>query len=74
MPYIHTQVRHQSKAQLEKLKDMAILLSIKLSSSITVDVSSSHYDMVNSGQKFSAKTLLPGDRQSLFFPALSDDK
>jgi len=52
---------------------MAVLLSLKLPSAITVDMCASHYDMLSTGQKCSSKTLLPGEVQPLYFTAGAQD-
>ena len=61
---------------LDKLKDMVICLSIKLSSSITLDCYSKRQNICSKGTtgKFAAKTLHPGMETSVYITALSEDK
>ncbi len=68
------QVRHSQKAQLELLKDMPILLEIKLSSSVTLETGNSRVDTLASGTKFSSKTAKPGRCVPIYVNAIADDK
>lgn len=56
---IKTHVRHEKKDLLEKLNDMAILLSQKLSSPINLDVYANHSQAIIGGKKMVAATVPP---------------
>ncbi len=68
------QIRHSHKPQLDLLKDMPILLELKLSSSISLETASSRLDTLVSGTKFSTKTVKPGRMVPIYVNALADDK
>ena len=63
----------ESKSKLESLKDMPILLEMKLSSSISLDVGSVRLDTFNAGSKVS-KTTSPLKTVPLYISAANDDK
>ena len=67
-------MRHQSKDQLDKLKDMTVLFDCKLSSPLLLDVGSSRYNMLADKPKFPSKTIYPGAREPVYISALSDEK
>ena len=67
------QVRHEKKEQLEKLKDLGIVLNHKLSSNITLDVYNTWHKTVNN-KKMTAATLDKDDMFPLFVGPLPADK
>ena len=67
------QVRHDSKDQLEKLKDMIVSIEQKLSPAITLETHSSRLASMKSG-KFSSCTRGPGASCPIYITPLADDK
>ncbi|KAK3699411.1 hypothetical protein QZH41_018570 [Actinostola sp. cb2023] len=70
---IKYQIRHDNKDQLEKLKDMLILVESKLTPTLPLDV---HPSLLSSmtGGKFNGVTIHKGRRLPIFISPLSDDK
>ena len=71
---IKVQVRHERKDLLEKLKDTALLIQHKLSSSLSLDVFRDHAEAVIGGKKFNSVTLVKGANCPVYIGSLSDDK
>ena len=70
-----SQVRHTVKSLLETLKDMPLVLEMKLSSSLSLDVSSTRSGVSGEPGKWSSSTIIkPGCRLPMFIMSLSDDK
>lgn len=67
------QVRHDSKDQLEKLKDMIVSIEQKLSPAITLETHSSRLASMKSG-KFTSCTRGPGAGCPIYIMPLADDK
>lgn len=67
------QVRHDSKDQLEKLKDMIVSIEQKLSPAITLETHSSRLASMKSG-KFTSCTRGPGASCPIYIMPLADDK
>lgn len=68
------QVRHEKKDMLERLKEMVILIDQKLSSSLSVDVYSTHAAAIAGKNKISSMSLAPGSSVPIFIPPIPDDK
>ncbi|XP_071839220.1 tripeptidyl-peptidase 2-like isoform X2 [Apostichopus japonicus] len=68
------QVRHEKKDMLERLKEMVILIDQKLSSSLSVDVFSTHAAAIAGKNKISSMTLAAGSSVPIFIPPIPDDK
>ncbi|KAJ8030831.1 Tripeptidyl-peptidase 2 [Holothuria leucospilota] len=68
------QVRHEKKDMLERLKEMVILIDQKLSSSLSVDVYSTHAAAIAGKNKISSISLQPGTSVPIFIPPIPDDK
>ena len=66
------QVRHHLMSKLECLKDMPILLELKLSSTMSLDACGSRLGVLSSGSKFPSKTVAPGKITPIYVCA--DDK
>ena len=66
-------MRHSKQTELKKLSEMPILLHLKLSASITLEVTESRYG-VFSGPKFTGKVLKPGISSTVYLRALPDEK
>lgn len=71
--FMALQVRHDNKDQLEKLKDMVVLIEQKLSPAITVETHSSRLASMKSG-KFSSCTRGPGTCCPVYIMPVADDK
>ena len=68
-----SQVRHDNKDQLEKLKDTVVLIEQKLSPAISLDTHSSRLVAMKSG-KFSSGTRIAGVCCPIYIAPLADDK
>ena len=71
--FLALQVRHDNKDQLEKLKDMVVLIEQKLSPAITLETHSSRLASMKSG-KFSSCTRGPGASCPVYIMPVADDK
>jgi len=71
---IRVQVRHEKREQLERLKDVSMLIQHKLPTSLTLDVYSSHQLALIAGKKFTVMTLARGATAPVYVTALPDDK
>lgn len=71
--FLALQVRHDNKDQLEKLKDMVVLIEQKLSPAITLETYSSRLASMKSG-KFSSCTRGPGASCPVYIMPVADDK
>ena len=67
------QVRHEKKDQLEKMKDLGIVLNHKLPSNIPLDVFSSWHKAVNN-KKMASLTIDKGDICPIYVGPLPSDK
>ena len=67
------QVRHEKRDQLEKLKDVVMLLNHKLPTPVTLDVYSS-LPKAYAAKKINSLTLLKGQIYPLFVAPLATDK
>lgn len=72
--FFYIQIRHQTKTQLDHLKDMIILLEFKLVSSITLDAGPSRLDTLSSSCKFSSRSISCGKLMPVYINALSPEK
>ena len=69
------QIRHELKSQLENLKDMPIVLEMKLSSSVSLEVSSTRGGVSGDSTKWSSSTVLkPGNHLPVYIMSLPDEK
>ncbi|XP_012257165.2 tripeptidyl-peptidase 2 [Athalia rosae] len=66
-------VRHEKKDLLEKLTDMTILLSQKLSSPINLDVFASHSQAIIGGKKMMGATIPPGLSLPLYIAPIANE-
>jgi len=72
---IKAQVRHDAKDQLEKLKDVPLIVSHKLGQPVTLELfANKNHAVVNGGKKFSSSILNRGTEVALYCALLSDDK
>ena len=71
---IRVQVRHEKREQLERLKDVSMLIQHKLPSTLTLDVYSSHQMALTAGKKFAGVTLARGMTAAVYVTTLPDDK
>ncbi|GFX42152.1 tripeptidyl-peptidase 2 [Trichonephila clavipes] len=68
------QVRHEDSAQLEKLSDVPILISLKLQSNVTVDIYDKHSNALINGKKISSQVVSPGATVPIFFAPILTEK
>ncbi|GFY42745.1 tripeptidyl-peptidase 2 [Trichonephila inaurata madagascariensis] len=68
------QVRHEDSAQLEKLSDVPILISLKLQSNVTVDIYDKHSNALINGKKISSQVVSPGATVPIFFAPILNEK
>lgn len=66
-------VRHEKKDLLEKLTDLAVLLSQKLSSPINLDVYANHSQAIIGGKKMVAATVPPGHILPVFVAPMNNE-
>lgn len=71
---VRLQVRHEKRELLERVKDVPLLIQHKLSSSLSLDVYSTHSNALVGGKKFSTQTLTRGEICPLYVTPLPDDK
>jgi len=71
---IKVQVRHEKREQLERLKDVSLLIQHKLPTALTLDVYSSHQMALTAGKKFTVTSLAKGATAPVYVTALPDDK
>ncbi|CAI8008094.1 Tripeptidyl-peptidase 2 [Geodia barretti] len=67
------QVCHSKLSELKKLTDMPLCLHSKLSSSLSLEVTASRYDLM-SGPTVTKKTLRPGISTRFYLRSLPEDK
>ncbi|CAL1545565.1 unnamed protein product, partial [Lymnaea stagnalis] len=68
------QVRHEKREMLEKLKDVILLVKMKLSSPLNLDLYPTWQAAVTGGKKLGALTIHKGLRQPMFVTHLPEDK
>lgn len=68
------QIRHDKKDQLEKLKDMVILIETKLTPILPLDVHQSHLAAMAGGSKGNGVSMQKGSKVPFFVSPLPDDK
>lgn len=69
------QVRHEKKELLDRLTEMPILLSQKLSSQISLDVYASQSQAIIGGKKMVAASIPPGHILPLYIaPLINESK
>ncbi|XP_034947596.1 tripeptidyl-peptidase 2 isoform X1 [Chelonus insularis] len=66
-------VRHEKKDLLERLTDMAVLLSQKLSSTINLDVYANHSQAIIGGKKMVAATVPPGHTLPVYIAPMNNE-
>lgn len=71
---IRVQVRHEKRDQLERLKDVSMLIQHKLATALSLDVYSSHRMALTAGKKFAVINLAKGASVPVYVTALPDDK
>ena len=71
---IYIQVCHDRRTSLEGLRDMVMLLEVKLMSTITVDVYPSMADALIASNKWHSKKLAPNDIASIFISTFFEEK
>ena len=71
---IRVQVRHEKREQLERLKDVSLLIQHKLPTALTLDTYSSHQMAITAGKKFAVISLAKGATAPVYVTALLDDK
>jgi len=67
-------VRHEKKDLLDKLQDMPVLISQKLSSSVSLDVYGTHNQALIQGKKLNGFTIHEGDHVPIYLSPLNSDK
>jgi tripeptidyl-peptidase-2 len=70
---LRLQVCHSKLSELKKLTDMPLCLHSKLSSSLSLEVTASRYDLM-SGPTVTKKTLRPGISTRFYLRSLPEDK
>ena len=71
---ISIQVAHDKRTSLEGLRDMVMLLEVKLTSTITVDVYPTMADALITSNKWHSKKLAPNDIAPIFISTFFEDK
>lgn len=69
-----SQIIHDSRSKLENLKDLTLILEVKLSAALTVDVYPSRLAACIGGSKWNSCNLKCGVSVPVFVAALTDDK
>ena len=67
-------VRHEKKEHLDKLTDMVMTVSSRLTVAISVDTYSTWGDAITQGKKFTSITLPPGIAYPLYVSPLLAEK
>ncbi|KAF4524231.1 hypothetical protein B566_EDAN012199 [Ephemera danica] len=67
-------VRHEKRELLDRLTDLTLLLSQKLSSPLTLDVYTSHSQALVAGKKAQPCSLPPGTTQPIYITPLANEK
>lgn len=67
------QVRHEKRELLERLTEMPVLLTQKLSSQITLDVYASQSQAIVGGKKMVAASVPPGHILPLYIAPLTNE-
>ncbi|XP_031554866.1 tripeptidyl-peptidase 2-like [Actinia tenebrosa] len=68
------QIRHDKKEQLEKLKDMVVLIETKLTLTVSLDVHQSHLAAMTGGSKGNGVSMGKGSKVPFFVSPLPDEK
>ncbi|XP_055927693.1 tripeptidyl-peptidase 2-like isoform X2 [Argiope bruennichi] len=68
------QIRHEDSALLEKLSEVPLLISIKLSSNISIDIYDKHCNALINGKKINGQTVAPGSTVPIFLAPIPSDK
>jgi tripeptidyl-peptidase II len=71
---IRVQVRHERREQLERIKDIPMLIHHKLATPLSLDVFSSHQNALTGGKKFAAMGLSKDAVAPVYVCALPEDK
>jgi tripeptidyl-peptidase-2 len=71
---VKLQVRHEKKEQLEKLKDIPILINHKLPSPVSLDAYVSQSQALVGGRKFPTVALAKGQICPMFVAPLAEEK
>lgn len=71
---VRVQVRHEKREQLERLKDVSLLIQHKLPTALALDVYSSHQMALTAGKKFAVMSLAKGATTPVYVTAPPDDK
>lgn len=66
-------VRHEKKDLLERLNDMTLLISQKLSSPISLDIFASQSQAIIGGKKMMGATIPPGLTLPLYLAPLNNE-
>ena len=74
MDIIFTQVCHDKQTVLEGLRDLVLLLEVKLTSTIGVNLYPTMADALNASNKWHSKKLSPNDTVSIFLTTLFEEK
>ena len=71
---VKLQIRHEKVELLLRLKDVAMTISTKLGSSLSLDVYRSHAQALIGGKKMCTQNLAPGQIQPIFITPLAEEK
>ncbi len=73
--FLILKVRHTQRSLLETLKDMPIVLEMKLPSTVSLDVSSTRSGVSGGSSKWSSTSVIkPSNCLPVFVASLPDDK
>jgi len=73
-PNLQVQVVHEKHTTLESLKNLVIILEVKLSSRINVDLYPTMANALSSSNKWHSKKLAPRSVASIFITNYFEDK
>jgi len=68
------QVRHEKREQLERIKDVPMLVHHKLATPLTLDVYSTWQSALTGGKKFAATGLSKDAITPVYFSVIPEDK